>query len=156
MELEKLERKYKELGEEIERIKESKPEECWYTGEAILQDTVAYKAYLCNASEAVKEACIRQSNAFPTELEAARMAERFNLELEISKFIKDNHGEVDWSDRDKIKYTLNYANDRSTFNISDRWCQYFGYTFNSYDLANKAIEIYGQRLKFAWGITDER
>jgi hypothetical protein len=161
MELEELERKYKEsertlreLGEEIERIK-SKPEEVWAVETTQYDSNVACEAYKPQTNT---EAYIRQSNAFSTELEAARMAERLNLELEISKFIKDNHGEVNWDYSSECKYSIRYNYGHDVFSLDINYeLQNIGLPyFNSRQLAEQAIEIYGNRLKFAWGITDER
>jgi di/tripeptidase len=155
MELEELERKYRELGEEIERIK-SKPEELWIVDWSGLDGNIAYHAHhIVRTNDCDSKACVRQSNAFSTELEAARMAERFNLELEISKFIKDNHGEVDWKNN-KGFYIDYYKNNDS---LGAYWSADYhngAFEFSTKTLAQRAIDIYGSRLKFAWGITDER
>ena len=128
--LEELERKYEELGKEIERIKKAKNKR-WRAEESeeyYCVNTTGKIKYFTENNDAVDGYYYKIRNYFKTREEAQRHLDNINTYYELMDLAEElNNGEeIDWKDNSQKKYILYF--DTARENIEK------GYYNNSKDI----------------------
>ena len=151
--LQELKQKYKELGEEIERLEKkkrwrAKPGETYYFIGSYLLDV-----WCCNSDGSKNDTlCYELGNYFKTKEEAQEVADKIKTYIELKQLAEELNGdeEIDWKDKNQNKYYIfySYTHDRL---LQDNWktIQYQGtiYCLDK-NFKEKAIEKIGEeRLK---------
>lgn len=89
-------------------------------------------------------------NYFSDESLAEKMAKRISLMLRMQRWADGHNGEIDWSNKDQRKYFVYYNEVDSHLGIVDshKTVNVFGCVwFSSRELAEQAIEIFGEEIK---------
>ena len=145
--LEALEQKHKELGEEIARLKQGnvrwKPEygdSYWFAGSWGEESVNHWE------NDKIDRARFALGSCFRTKEEARRKADRDSLTQELKDFAARD-GAVDWSDEEG-KHRLTCDRETGVWEVMSNWhMQTLGVIyFKTEERAEEAIKHFGKRL----------
>lgn len=151
--LEELEKKYKELGEEIERLKAEKENEVCKPKKGDKYWTISYSGGVISSvwhGDAVDEARYLLGNVFKTQEEAEFRAEQLRVEAELRRFARPFVvGEENWI----INYDVD-CNEIIVFRYYTFQC--CNIHFPSEEIAQKAIDTVGEERikKYYFGVKE--
>ena len=150
MKLQELEKKYEELGKEIEKLKNEKKGKRWKPDKNDDYYVIRHGRIMfdCNKIQKVTDWDYSQGNCFKTRHEAEEHLENLKTKAELRALAEELNGDevIDWNDGEQWKYCIFYT---SRGNYIDRdemcTCQNQGATYClDPDFLDKAIERIGE------------
>lgn len=129
-------------------------EEYWWMGAGFYGIYVAKYVYKdCN----IDNGNIALGNCYKTEADALFEVEKRKLLVELQDFADENNDEIDWDDEDSEKYFIYYDCKDKQLDVGCVWAtKEPNIYFSSENLANKAIEKFGDRIKkYIYEVNDD-
>lgn len=147
--LEELEKKYEELGKEIERLKKDKAKR-WRANRDEQYYVIGNYGYVANSSENgtdIDTGRYEIGNYFKTREEAEKALEKIEIKQELEDLALElnNRKEIDWNDENQHKYYIYYDFFRDKIQCNENtFCKRFDVYCLDENFKDKAIKRIGE------------